>query len=283
VITPLCDIWCWTFIKLCPTGSEIQKHMRYPTAQSDRNGHRQRYVHTHTGCWPGVMSPTLWVSDIAVIHRVQTKLLRQWVALMSSGIRCEAHITNTMASYWSQHFSERFATHRSVICRADTGSLGPKWSQILSVTISFYLALPPPLWKLIAWFINRMSGASGCRIRQSLSNVLMKYEWKCGWGFSWADIKYTLEQQWTNDNRRLLSVWIEIQERIMMERDKGLGLCLTYSSPMYAWVCPCGNWIVTKYPKATLSYGKHHKENKSFLIYHAKCQMLSIVCIVRIA
>lgn len=125
-------------------------------------------VHTHTGCWPGAMSPTLWVSDIAVIQRVPTKLLRQWVALMSSGIRCEAHITNTMASYWSQHFSERFVTHRSIICRGDTGSLGPKWSQILSLTISFYLALPPLLWELIAWFINRMSGASGCRIRQKL-------------------------------------------------------------------------------------------------------------------
>lgn len=47
VITSLCNIWCWTFIKFYLTGSKIQKYMQYPTVQSDRNGHGQQYVYTH--------------------------------------------------------------------------------------------------------------------------------------------------------------------------------------------------------------------------------------------
>ncbi len=141
VITSLCNIWCWTFIKFYPTGIKIQKHMQYPTAQSDRNGHGQRYVYAHTyrPLTRGHESNAVSEWYLCYPESTYTKLLRQWAALMSSGIRCEAHITNTMASYWSQCFSERFVTHRSIFCQADTGSLGPKWSQILSVTISFLL------------------------------------------------------------------------------------------------------------------------------------------------
>lgn len=143
MITSLCNIWCWTFsfVQQAERYRNICDILQHSLTEMDTDS--DMCTHTYRLLTRGHESNTVSEWYLCYPESTYTKLLRQWTALMSSGIRCEAHITNTMASYWSQYFSEGFVTHRSIICRSDTGSLGPKWSLILSVTVSFFLLGSP--------------------------------------------------------------------------------------------------------------------------------------------